>query len=306
MHHARQHADTRTRERRHRLAHEAARLMAEGGIRDFHQAKLKAASRLGIHDDASLPRNREIEDALREYQRLFAGPEHGVRLRQRREAALRALDFLSPFQPRLTGPVLDGTADAKAPVQLQLHSDDADAVQRFLEEHRIPAELRTRRLRLDRERSSEFPVWLFSAEDLTFDLTVLPYDALRQAPLSQLTKNRWHAPLQRSCGSCWRTKRFRATCSHCGKQQTAPLHCARTGPALPTALQAATQNAPQCGAFGQTTNSGALSACRRRCSRVCRSRCRSGADGRSSFPGRPAAPANATPSRRCGQWRTSR
>lgn len=72
MHHARAHADTRTRERRHRLAHEAARLMAEGGIRDFHQAKLKAASRLGIHDDASLPRNREIEDALREYQRLFA------------------------------------------------------------------------------------------------------------------------------------------------------------------------------------------------------------------------------------------
>ena len=67
MHRARQHAETRTRERRHRLAHEAARLMAEGGIRDFHQAKLKAAARLGIHDDASLPRNREIEDALREY-----------------------------------------------------------------------------------------------------------------------------------------------------------------------------------------------------------------------------------------------
>ena len=42
-------------------------------MRDFHQAKLKAASRLGIHDDASLPRNREIEDALREYQRLFVG-----------------------------------------------------------------------------------------------------------------------------------------------------------------------------------------------------------------------------------------
>ncbi|WP_205584299.1 hypothetical protein, partial [Pseudomonas aeruginosa] len=77
-------------------------------------------------------------------------------------------DFLSPFQPRLTGPVLDGTADANAPVQVQLHSDDADAVQRFLEEHRIPAEARTRRLRLDRERSGEFPVWLFSAEDLTF------------------------------------------------------------------------------------------------------------------------------------------
>src|SRR3546814_9984626 len=59
MHRARQHAETRVRERRHRLAHEAARLMAEGGIRDFHQAKLKAASRLGILDDASLPRDRK-------------------------------------------------------------------------------------------------------------------------------------------------------------------------------------------------------------------------------------------------------
>lgn len=186
MHRARQHAETRTRERRHRLAHEAARLMAEGGIRDFHQAKLKAADRLGIHDDASLPRNREIEEALREYQRLFAGPQHAEGLRQRREAALRALEFLAPFSPRLTGPVLDGTADANAPVQLQLHSDDPEAVAVFLEEHRIPAEPRTRRLRLDRERAADFPVWLFSAEELTFDLTVLPYDALRQAPLSQV------------------------------------------------------------------------------------------------------------------------
>ncbi len=186
MHHARQHAETHTRERRHRLAHEAARLMAEGGIRDFHQAKLKAAHRLGIHDDASLPRNREIEEALREYQRLFAGPAHAQGLRHRREAALRALEFLQGFQPRLVGPVLDGTADANAPVQLHLHSDDPDAVQRFLEEHRIPAEARTRRLRLDRERVADVPVWAFTAEELAFDLVVLPYDALRQAPLSQL------------------------------------------------------------------------------------------------------------------------
>ncbi|KOQ66734.1 hypothetical protein [Stenotrophomonas maltophilia] len=184
MHRARQHATTQTRERRHRLAHEAARLMAEGGIRDFHQAKLKAASRLGIHDDASLPRNVEIEDALREYQRLFAGPQHGNELQRRREAALRALEFLHAFAPRLVGPVLDGTADANSPVQVHLHSDDPEAVHRFLDEQGIPAESRVRRLRLDRERSLDVPVWVFSAEELTFDLAVLPYDALRQAPLS--------------------------------------------------------------------------------------------------------------------------
>ncbi len=186
MHHARQHAETRTRERRHRLAHEAARLMAEGGIRDYHQAKLKAAARLGIADDASLPRNREIEDALRQYQRLFLGEKQQGCLRQRREAALRALEFFSGFDARLVGAVLDGTADANTPVMLQLYSDDADAIPRFLENHEIPYESRSRRVRLDRGRSDDFPALIFSAEELTFDVTVLPETALRQAPLSNV------------------------------------------------------------------------------------------------------------------------
>lgn len=186
MHHARQHAETKTRERRARLAHEAARLIAESGIRDFHQAKLKAAQRLGIHDDASLPRNREIEEALREYQRLFQSDSQTGELRRRREAALRALEFFAPFDARLVGPVLDGTADGNSPVHLQLYTDDAEAVPRFLDDHRIPAETRNRRIRLDRERALDCPVWLFSAEELSFDLTVLPHAALRQAPLSSI------------------------------------------------------------------------------------------------------------------------
>ncbi|MCC7249031.1 MAG: hypothetical protein IT473_10455 [Lysobacter sp.] len=186
MHHARQHAETKTRERRYRLAREAAKLIAESGVRDFHQAKLKAAERLGIHDDASLPRNREIEEALREYQRLFQGDQQTDALRHRREAALRALEFFAGFDPRLVGPVLDGTADATSPVQLHLYTDDADNVPRFLEDHRIPAEARARRVRLDRERALDCTVWLFAAEDLSFDVCVLPHAALRQAPLSSI------------------------------------------------------------------------------------------------------------------------
>ncbi|PNS07345.1 hypothetical protein [Solilutibacter silvestris] len=188
MHRAQQHAEARTRERRQRLAHEAARLMSESGIRDFHQAKLKAAERLGFHDDASLPRNREIEEALRGYQRLFHGDELEDRLRARREAALRALDFFAPFEPRLVGPVLEGTADANTPVLLHLFCDDPRDVIVWLQEHDIPADARTRRLRLDRERSDDFDVWVFNADDATFDLTVLPRDALRQAPLSPVTE----------------------------------------------------------------------------------------------------------------------
>lgn len=184
MHHARQHTQTQTAERRRRLAHEAARLIAESGIHDYQLAKRKAASRLGIHDDASLPRNQEIENALREYQRLFAGPDHADLLRSRREAALQAMAFFSGFSPRLVGPVLDGTADIQSPVQLHLHSDDEEAVARFLEDQRIPAGARVRRLRMDRERNADVTVWGFIADGVDFEVAVLPRQALRQAPLS--------------------------------------------------------------------------------------------------------------------------
>src|SRR5690606_35488815 len=124
------------------------------------------------------------EDALREYQRLFAGDAHAEGLRARREAALRALEFFHAFSPRLLGPVMDGTADANSAVALQLHADDADAVPRFLEEHGIPAESRARRVRLDPQRVLDAPVWLFAPEGLACDLTVLPLQELRKAPLS--------------------------------------------------------------------------------------------------------------------------
>ncbi len=181
--HAHMHAQTRIRERRQQLAHEAARLMAEGGIRDFQMAKLKAAQRLGIHDDASLPRNREIEDALREYQRLFLGTDQALEVRRRREAAVNALEFFRQFDPRLVGASLEGTADINSDVSLHLHCDDVDAVLRWMDEHGIPAQTRSRRLRLDRQRDGVFPAWVFSADGMSFEITVLPTDVGRQAPL---------------------------------------------------------------------------------------------------------------------------
>ena len=46
---------------RHQVAHEAARLMIEHGIRDYQLAKRKAAERLRVGDTRDLPRNDEIE-----------------------------------------------------------------------------------------------------------------------------------------------------------------------------------------------------------------------------------------------------
>jgi hypothetical protein len=184
--HHRIHAHDRVQRNRRRIAQEAARLMSEHGIRDFRHAKRKAADRLGIHDEQALPRNSEIEQALREHQRLFQADEQPPALRARREAACEAMRFFAAFQPRLVGGVLDGTADIHSTICLQLFSDEPSAVVRFLDEHGIPHEQQARKLRLTRTVHGEFPAFQFVADGLPFELVVLPPAALRQAPLDRI------------------------------------------------------------------------------------------------------------------------
>ncbi len=183
--HHRIHANDRVQRNRLRVAQEAARLMSEHGIRDFHHAKIKAAERLGILDTQALPRNLEIEQALREHQRLFLADCQPQLLRERREAAVDAMNFLADFEPRLVGAVLEGTADAHSAVCLHVFSDDPDLVLQFLRDQGVPIQMQVRRLRYGRDEQPECPVLLFSAGELPFDLTVLPRDALRQAPLDR-------------------------------------------------------------------------------------------------------------------------
>lgn len=184
--HHRIHAQDRVQRSRLRVAQEAARLMSEHGIRDFHRAKRKAAERLGVQDEQALPRNHEIEQALREHQRLFQSESQPQLLRTRREAAAEAMRFLERFEPRLVGAVLEGTADAHSAVCLHVFSDDPEAVGIYLREHSVPFETQTRRLRITREEQVEYPVLLFAADHLPFDITVLPHNALRQAPLNRV------------------------------------------------------------------------------------------------------------------------
>ena len=105
------------------LVREAARLMAEEGITDYFTAKRKATQRLGAADTHNLPSNREIQDALIEYQEVFGGEEHRSRLIELRRHALSAMELFINFRPRLVGPVLLGTADGSSGVQLHLFAD---------------------------------------------------------------------------------------------------------------------------------------------------------------------------------------
>jgi hypothetical protein len=170
---------------RRALAQEAARIMAEHGIRDFLVAKRKAAERFGVTDGgAVLPKNSEIEEALAAYQRLFGGASHLEALHAQRSAALAAMRYLREFEPRLVGAVLSGTATEHSDVQLHLFADRAESVTLKLIDQGIPHEVTERRVKLNAERSRAFPGVRFEMDEQPIEVTVFPPEGMRQAPVS--------------------------------------------------------------------------------------------------------------------------
>jgi hypothetical protein len=174
----------RTENLRRALAQEAARVMAEHGISDFLFAKRKAAERLGVTDNAVLPRNVEIEEALAEYQRLFGGDSHVESLYAQRQVALEAMKRLKEFEPRLVGPVLSGTATEHSQVQIHLFADRPESVAIKLMDQGIPHEVTERRVKMNAERILAYPGVSFEIDDQPIEATVFPMDGIRQAPVS--------------------------------------------------------------------------------------------------------------------------
>ncbi len=122
------------------IASAAARLMAEDGISDFHMAKKKAARQLGLPEHTQFPDNAEVEAELRAYRSLYQGEEHDEMLLAMRHTALELLELLAPFNPYLTGSVLDGTAGEHSRIDILLFADSAKEVEIFLLNRSIDVE----------------------------------------------------------------------------------------------------------------------------------------------------------------------
>jgi hypothetical protein len=174
----------RAEDMRKALAQEAARIMAEHGIEDYLQAKRKAADRLGVHDVSVLPKNVEIEAALRAHQRLFGRESHDHSLMEQRRVALKTMRLLAEFNPRLVGSVLTGTATDYSDINLHLFADASETVAIRLLDIGVPHEFYERRVKMDAERSLNYPALRFEASGRTVDATVFPIDGIRQSPYS--------------------------------------------------------------------------------------------------------------------------
>jgi hypothetical protein len=166
------------------VAQEAARIIVEQGIEDYRLAKTKAAERLGMSAVGSLPGNSEIEKALGEHLQLFGRESHVQLLRTLRQTALAAMELLSPFEPRLVGPVLHGTAAENSAVNLHVFADSPEMVVVRLDEQRVSYRPFERRLKSRRDRTDLFGGFRFMQHDTRVEATVFPVDGVRQAPIS--------------------------------------------------------------------------------------------------------------------------
>ncbi|HKB60217.1 MAG TPA: hypothetical protein VKC56_09265 [Gallionellaceae bacterium] len=162
---------------RERLAHQAARLMAEEGVGDYAFAKRKAARQLGASDTQHLPSNEEVEAALQVYRSLYQRDSHPGVLHQLREDALAAMRLLAPFNPYLTGSVLSGAAGANSDINLILFSDDAKAVLLFLLKHEIEFEDGEWRVRIAGHEETAPSYTIEGASGALIHILVLPENA---------------------------------------------------------------------------------------------------------------------------------
>lgn len=172
-------------QKRQRITAEAARIMAEEGVRDFQMAKRKAAARLNLPEHRNnLPSNEEVQAALEQHLLLFHGPRLAQDVRRLREVALGAMEFFEAFDPRLVGSVLIGTVTPESEIELHITADTPEEVGLLLQERGIPYVQDERRLRFGGDRYETFPTYRLTADDTAVEVCVFTPRAARELPLS--------------------------------------------------------------------------------------------------------------------------
>lgn len=179
----REREDLRTRAM---LVQACARIMAVEGVMDFRTAKRKASQRVGWGERLVMPSNSEIQAALLEYQRLYQADSHAEMLLRLRVNSVKAIRFFSQFNAKLVGAVLDGTAVVDSDIQLHLFADTPEDVRLWLMQNDIPVEEGRRKFKRGKGRHVYYPTFVFGAGEVNVDITVFPYDADREAPISSV------------------------------------------------------------------------------------------------------------------------
>ncbi|UCH31779.1 MAG: DUF4269 domain-containing protein [Candidatus Bathyarchaeota archaeon] len=118
------------KDKRKRVAHEAANLLYTEQEKEYKQAQYRAAKTLGIH---VLPSNLEIAMELDEIARASEGKKKQEKLVTMRQQALLIMQTLDKFNPILVGSVWRGTAHHNSDIDIIAYTQKPQVVISALE-----------------------------------------------------------------------------------------------------------------------------------------------------------------------------
>lgn len=172
---------------RRQIAFAAAQLMYRRQESEYYRAKMKAARQLGQGwiKPRDLPSNAEIRDEILQLARILEGDSNRQNLQAARVAALRLMQALPRFAPRLIGSVLTGHMRAGSDIDLQLFSDNFNAILADLDFQGLRYETQTKRIQKGGESRTYRHIYL--QDQFRFELTVYPWAARLEHPLSSIT-----------------------------------------------------------------------------------------------------------------------
>ena len=164
--------------------------MYEDGVREYRDAKRKAAKRFGPEKALSLgshlPTNAEIHEEL---AKLIATSEENLlpeRLLRLRLTALAYLELFADFSPYLVGSVLSGTVTKRSDIDIHLFCDAIEEVESLLAERGIPFETETVPIRKGGAVKDYTHIYL-EEEGMVIECSVYPAEERRNRTVSSIT-----------------------------------------------------------------------------------------------------------------------
>jgi predicted nucleotidyltransferase len=118
-------------DQRRLIASEAARLLYLRTIKEYKEAKEIAAASLGLK---SLPSNYEVAIELDNLVEKMEGSIRSDRLLKMRKTALKVMQTLKRYKPKLIGSVWRGTARKGSDIDIVIYYDDSMEVLRGLKD----------------------------------------------------------------------------------------------------------------------------------------------------------------------------
>jgi len=160
------------RDKRRRVAKEAAFLLYSREEREYKQAKIKAAEILGVK---VYPSNREVADELDRLADEIEGSSRNSLLVDMRREALKIMEVLEKFNPIVVGSVWRGTVNRNSDIDILVFTDYPQRVKDLLVEAGYKIEYEEHSVTVKNgERESHFHLHLTLSSGREVDLSIKP------------------------------------------------------------------------------------------------------------------------------------